>query len=44
MELLFAKRLRQYRLAKEMTQDALAKAVGISPQSVSKWERGVSHN
>lgn len=40
MELLFAKRLRQYRLEKEMTQDMLAKAVGISPQSVSKWERG----
>ena len=40
MELLFAKRLRQYRLAKEMTQEAVAKAVGISPQSVSKWERG----
>ena len=40
MELLFAKRLRVYRLKKDMTQEALAKAVGISPQSVSKWERG----
>ena len=39
MELLFAKRLREYRLKKDMTQEALAKAVGISPQSVSKWER-----
>ena len=40
MKLLLAKRLRQYRLEKDMTQEALAKAVGISPQSVSKWERG----
>ena len=42
MELLFAKRLREYRLTKDMTQEAMAKAVGISPQSVSKWERGGS--
>jgi len=40
MELLFAERLRKNRLSKNLTQEQLAQAIKISPQSVSKWERG----
>ena len=40
MELLFAKRVREKRLEKGLTQEQLAQAIQISPQSVSKWERG----
>ena len=40
MELKIAERLRKYRKDKDMTQDALAQALGVSPQSVSKWECG----
>lgn len=40
MELLFAKRIRGKRLEKGLTQEQLAQALQISPQSVSKWERG----
>lgn len=43
MELLFAERLRKKRLACNLTQEQLAQAIRISPQAVSKWERGVSH-
>jgi transcriptional regulator with XRE-family HTH domain len=40
MDLKIAERLRKYRKEKDMTQDALAQALGVSPQSVSKWECG----
>ena len=40
MELLFAKRIRGKRLEKGLTQEQLAQAIQISPQAVSKWERG----
>lgn len=40
MELLFAKRIRGKRQEKGLTQEQLAQAIQISPQSVSKWERG----
>ena len=40
MELLFAKRIREKRLQKGLTQEQLAQIIQISPQSVSKWERG----
>lgn len=35
-----AKNLKKYRLAKNITQQALAEQLGVSPQSVSKWECG----
>lgn len=44
MELMFAERLRKYRRERDLTQEELAQEIGISPQSVSKWERGVSHS
>ena len=40
MELLFAKRIRGKRLERGLTQEQLAQAIQISPQSVSKWESG----
>lgn len=39
MELLFAENLRRFRRERNLTQEQLADALGISPQSVSKWER-----
>ena len=44
MELLIAERIRHYRKERELTQEQLAAELGISPQSISKWECGVSHS
>jgi len=38
MDLMIGERIKKYRKDQEMTQDALAQALGVSPQSVSKWE------
>ena len=35
-----AENLRKYRLIKNLTQEDVAEYLGITPQSVSKWERG----
>ena len=35
--------LKKYRLLKELTQEDVAEFLGITPQSVSKWERGESY-
>lgn len=40
MDLMIGERIKKYRKDQEMTQDALAQALGVSPQSVSKWECG----
>lgn len=40
MKDIFAKRIRYYRRKEDLTQEELAMKIGISPQSVSKWERG----
>ena len=32
--------LKKYRILKELTQEYVAEFLGITPQSVSKWERG----
>lgn len=37
-------RLYQLRRERRMSQEALADALGVSRQSVSKWENGVSHS
>lgn len=40
MELMIAERIKQYRKERNMTQDALAQALWVSPKSVFKWECG----
>lgn len=40
MELLIAQTIRRHRKALDITQEQLAAALGISPQSISKWECG----
>ena len=35
--------LRKYRILKNLTQEDVAAFLGITPQSVSKWERGESY-
>ena len=40
MEIEFGKNLRALRRARELTQEALAERLGVSFQTVSKWERG----
>ncbi|MBO5009082.1 MAG: helix-turn-helix transcriptional regulator [Clostridia bacterium] len=37
------KRIRNIRLTKKLTQEELAARLYITPQTISKWERGVSH-
>ena len=44
MDLLIGEKIKKFRKDKEMTQEALAQALSVSPQSVSKWECGVSHS
>ena len=34
--------LKKYRLLKNLTQEDIAQYLGITAQSVTKWERGVS--
>ncbi len=40
MDLLIKDRIKEYRKRKKITQEALAEVLGISPQSISKWECG----
>lgn len=35
--------LKKYRLLKNLTQEDIAQYLGITAQSVSKWERGESY-
>lgn len=38
-----AENIKKYRILKNFTQEDLAEHLGITPQSVSKWERGESY-
>jgi transcriptional regulator with XRE-family HTH domain len=40
MNISIAENLKRLRITREVTQEALAEYVGVSAQSVSKWERG----
>lgn len=35
--------IRQLREANDMTQEELAKKLGVKPPAVSKWERGLAY-
>lgn len=37
------KELRMYRLKLKLTQQALAKKLGYTPQFITNWERGISN-
>ena len=39
----FAENLKAYRKAEKLSQGALARLLNLSPQSISKWERGESY-
>jgi transcriptional regulator with XRE-family HTH domain len=41
--LYLSENLRRYRLQKDLTQEEIANFLNITPQSVSKWERGESY-
>ena len=34
--------LKKYRIMKNLTQEDVAEYLGLTPQSISKWERGIS--
>lgn len=42
--LYLSENLKKFRVLKDLTQEDVADYPGITPQSVSKWERGVSLN
>lgn len=39
----FSENLRKYRIMKNLTQENVAEYLNITPQSVSKWERGEAY-
>ena len=39
MKITIAKKIKEYRQKKQITQKELSKLLGISPQAISKWER-----
>lgn len=41
--LYLSENLKKYRILKKLTQEDVAEYLGITPQSVSKWERGESY-
>ncbi|MBQ8332425.1 MAG: helix-turn-helix transcriptional regulator [Clostridia bacterium] len=44
MELNIGGAIRRLRRERDVTQDELASAIGVTAQAVSKWERSVSHS
>lgn len=43
MSINLGKKIRELRKKKNITQEALAEAMSVSPQAVSKWESGISY-
>ena len=42
MEITLGENINKYRKEKNMTQEALAEALGVTFASVSKWERNIA--
>lgn len=42
--LYLSENIKRYRILKNLTQEEVAGYLRITPQSVSKWERGVSQS
>ena len=42
MEILIGYNIKRIRLSRGLTQREMAERLSVSPQAVSKWERGVS--
>lgn len=42
--LYLSENLKRFRIIKNLTQEDIAELLNITPQSVSKWERGVSQS
>ena len=42
MVIMIGKRIKDLRTRKGITQEALAKALGVSSQAVSKWEQSIT--
>lgn len=40
----FGQRLRQCRKEKGFSQEEVAERIGVSPQAISKWEKGGSNS
>lgn len=40
MKLKISEKIKKYRKERDMTQDSLAQVLGVTPQSISKWECG----
>lgn len=44
MKLSIGENIKSLRKSKDITQEQLAEMLGVSCQSVSRWESGVSHS
>ena len=38
--ILIAEKIKEYRRKNSMTQEEFGQIIGVSPQAISKWERG----
>ena len=43
MNIYFSENVKRMRKEKDLTQETLAEALGVSFQTISKWERGESY-
>lgn len=44
MKLLIGENIKRLRRERDMTQEELAEQLGVTFQSISRWENGVSHS